>query len=161
MNLNIIAYKNELLSIAQEYADKNSTCAKVRVGSYIVTQAGTMYKGCNHGCGYDCIKQGCHRIAVYGDNSKEHRLPSDCVAIHSEVDAICMASRYGDSLEKATIFVTRYPCEACARAIAQSGIKKVVYGRKEAISEMTQSIFDNSGVEVIHVNDWEYEDDNS
>lgn len=150
----------ELLSAAQWYADERSTCEKVKVGSVLITRRGSMYNGCNHGCGYDCRSQGCHRIAVYGEKAKKHRLPSDCMAIHSEIDAICEATHYGDCLEEAAIFVTRYPCEACARAIARSGIKKVVYGRKEKISEMTKSIFDSGGIEVIHVNDWEYEDNN-
>lgn len=157
---NIKDYK-KMLSRAQSYADVNSTCAKVQVGSLIVTENFTVIHGCNHGIDRCCKAVGCHRVEKYGDDSKLHRLPSDCVAIHSEVDAICQAAKLGVGLERAVIFVTRYPCEACARAIARAGIRKVVYGRKESISEMTANMLNCAGVAVVHVSDWEYADNNS
>lgn len=151
----------QMLSRAQAYADVNSTCAKVQVGSLIVTEDLTVIHGCNHGIDRCCREVGCHRVEKYGDNSKLHRLPSDCVAIHSEVDAICQAAKLGVDLDRAVIFVTRYPCEACSRAIVRAGIRKVVYGRKEPISGMTANMLYCAGVEVIHVSDWEYADNNS
>lgn len=151
----------QMLSRAQAYADVNSTCAKVQVGSLIVAENFTVIHGCNHGIDRCCRAVGCHRVEKYGDDSKLHRLPSDCVAIHSEVDAICQAAKLGVDLDRAVIFVTRYPCEACARAIVRAGIRKVVYGRKEPISDMTANMLHCAGVAVIHVNDWEYADNNS
>jgi deoxycytidylate deaminase len=47
--------------------------------------------------------------------------------------------------------VTRYPCEACARAIVAAGIKHVVYAGKEQISQQTEEIFTRSSTEVTHV----------
>lgn len=151
----------EMLYRAQNYAEAKSTCKKVHVGSRIVTTDLMEINGCNRGIERSCVLQGCHRVEKYGENSKIHRLPSDCVAIHSEVDAISKAARNGFSLDDAVIFVTRYPCESCARAIITSGIRKVVYGRKESISDMTKSMFDVAGVEVVHESDWLCEDDNS
>lgn len=151
----------QMLSRAQLYADLGSTCEKVQVGSLIISENFTIINGTNHGTVRNCKISGCHRIEKYGDNSKLHRLPSDCVAIHSEVDAICRAARLGVSLDRAVIFVTRYPCEACARAIVTAGIRKVIYGRKEKISDMTSNIFKFAEVEVVHVSDWDYSDDNS
>lgn len=148
------------ISKAQEHADALSTCVKVKVGSCIVPvhqefiHSGYVY-GCNHGCSYNCEEQGCHRVKIYGENSMLHRLPSDCVSIHSEIDAICRAVRTGVSTFGATIYVTRYPCEACARAIISAGIQKVIYGRKTRISEMTREMFEHAGIEVIHVSDWD------
>lgn len=151
----------KMLSRAQTYANASSTCSKVQVGSLIVTENYTVIHGANSGVGYDCRLRGCHRVAMYGENSKLHRLPSDCMAVHSEVDAICKASKNGVSLNRAVIFVTRYPCEACARAIVQAGIRKVVYGRKEPISDMTRDMFQYAGIEVVHVSEWDYDDNNS
>lgn len=150
-----------MLSRAQVYADMNSTCAKVKVGSVIITDTYAIIYGCNRGIERDCVVEGCRRIAVYGEDSKSHRLPSDCVAVHSEVDAICQAAKLGIRLKDSVIYVTRYPCEACARAIVKSGIRKVVYGRKESISEMSAQTFRTGNVEVIHLDDWEYADNNS
>lgn len=151
----------QMLSRAQAYADVNSTCAKVQVGSLIVAENFAVIHGCNHGIDRCCRAVGCHRVEKYGDDSKLHRLPSDCVAIHSEIDAICQAAKLGVDLNRAVIFVTRYPCEACARAIVRAGIRKVVYGRKEPISDMTANMLHCAGVAVIHVSDWEYADNNS
>lgn len=147
------------LDFAQGYADKYSTCVKVHVGSLIRAKGLQFYVyGCNHGV-HNCKENGCRRIMLYGNASKEHRLPSDCDSIHSEVDAICNAARRGVNLTGATIYVTRYPCEACARAIAASGITHVIYGRNEEISEYTKKILEAEGVSVEKL-DWEREDNN-
>lgn len=147
------------LNNAQNYADVNSTCAKVKVGSMILGHDGEVMFGCNHGV-CNCVKNGCRRIKLYGENSKEHRLPSDCDAIHSEVDAISKAAKVGMKLSGATIFVTRYPCENCARAIAQAGITTVIYGRREDPSEYTRQILDDSGVKCFKLDTWNREDNN-
>lgn len=150
-----------MLDRAQSYADAEATCKKVKVGSVIITENFSIVKGRNHGLNHNCESKGCLRVLKYGENSKEHRLPSDCSAIHSEIDAICHAAEKGVPLFGATIFITRYPCEACARAIVKSGIRKVVYGRKEKISKMTEAIFNWGEVLVTHEEDWTADDDNS
>ena len=158
-----------VLDSAHEYANKNSTCCKVKVGSCIIpngddslfgleTFKHAVY-GCNHGY-ENCKENGCRRIRLYGEASKEHRLPSDCDSIHSEIDSICRAASKQILTKGATIFVTRYPCEACARAIVAAGIKKVVYGRKESISEYTAEIFSKNEVKVEKIKGWEREDNN-
>ena len=146
------------LNAANDYAYKYSTCAKVHVGSAIVTGEHFVF-GCNHGV-MDCRKNGCRRMRLYGENSKTHRLPSDCDALHSEIDTIGTAAKLGIKTEGATIYVTRYPCEACARAICAAGIKTVYYGRSESISDYTALIFELHGVKVTKVEDWTEEDDN-
>lgn len=151
-----------MLTKAQAYSNANSTCEKVQVGSLIITEKYEFVYGSNNGVGaFSCKASGCHRVKVYGDNSKLHRLPSDCMSIHSEVDAISKAAKSGIELNNAVIFVTRYPCEACARAIAAAGIRKVVYGRKEMISDMTRTLLEFNGIEVVHESEWNYEDNNS
>lgn len=44
---------------------------------------------------------------------------------HSELNAIL--NYRGGSLEGATIYVTLFPCNECAKAIIQSGIRRIVY----------------------------------
>ena len=43
---------------------------------------------------------------------------------HSELNAILNA---GNDLHVSTMYVTLYPCNECAKAIIQSGIKKVIF----------------------------------
>ena len=45
---------------------------------------------------------------------------------HGELNAIL--NYRGGSLEGAKIYVTLFPCNECAKAIIQCGIKKVIYG---------------------------------
>ena len=145
------------LTLAGKYAKVKTGCTKVSVGSCIVKNDTVVSMGANRAVPDLCQTQGCLRIEKYGDNAKTHRNPDDCRAIHSEVDAIGKAARNGVSLEGATIYVTRYPCEACARLIIASGIKTVIYGRNQQISEQTQRMFDIAGVN--HFNYSSYEED--
>ena len=138
------------LKAAGEYAKEYSGCTKVSVGSCIVKNDTIISMGANRTCPDLCKTHGCLRIAKYGNNSKEHRNPDDCRAIHSEVDAIGKASKNGVSVAGATLYVTRYPCEACARLITASGIKIVVYGRQQLVSPMTAEIFKEAGVVCIN-----------
>lgn len=149
-----------LMDDAQEYADKRSGCKKVAVGSVILTSSlvKTRIFGANKTLPVNCRTEGCRREELYGENSKEHRLPSDCRAIHSEVDAITTAARLGIPTKDSTMYITRYPCEACARAIVSAKIRKVVYGRKQEISEETKKIFEAGNVSVEWLSEWDYED---
>ena len=46
---------------------------------------------------------------------------------HAEFNAI-LNTRNGSALEGCTLYVTLFPCNECAKAIIQTGIKEVVYG---------------------------------
>lgn len=140
------------LTLAQEYANKFSGCLKVAVGALIVDEYGLIIStGANRAVPNGlCMEFGCLRIEKYGENSKSHRNPEDCRAIHAEIDAI--ATCYGGIPDNCTLVVTRYPCETCAKAIKVSGITKVIYGREQKISKGTKEIL--KGVEVIWQKSW-------
>jgi dCMP deaminase len=147
------------LSLAGSYAKRFTGCTKVSVGSCIVKNNNIIAMGANRAMPDLCRSpRGCLRIEKYGTNSKMYRSPEDCRAIHSEVDAIGNAARAGVSTEGATIYVTRYPCEACARLIITAGIKKVVFGRNQPISETTRQMFESAGVEYYNCSEY-MEDD--
>lgn len=154
----MISLNMEYLQIAGAYARNYSGCTKVSVGSCIVKNGVIIALGANRACPNTCRTQSCLRVEKYGNNSKEHRNPDDCRAIHSEADAIARAARDGISTAGATLYVTRYPCEACARLIVMAGIKLVVYGRQQSISAMTKQIFEEAGVICINYPDY-MEDD--
>jgi dCMP deaminase len=145
------------LRLASFYAKDNSGCTKVSVGSAIEKDGKLISLGANKTDLNLCKSvRGCLRVELYGENSKDHRLPSDCRAIHSEIDAIASART---DLTGATIYVTRYPCEACARAIISAGIARVVYGRETRISAQTERLFEFNDVVVWHSKEYK-EDDN-
>lgn len=155
----MMLYSMRFLKMAGEYAKERTGCTKVSVGSCIVNDGKAVSLGANRVIGDWCKHDGCLRIAKYGDNAKTHRNPDDCLAIHSEIDAIGNAAKLGIPLQGATIFVTRYPCEACARAIVAAGIKTVVYGRNQLISSQTQAMFDEAG--VVYYNEPNYMEDDT
>jgi dCMP deaminase len=48
-------------------------------------------------------------------------------AIHAEASIIAQASKHGCSVKGCELFVTTFPCPACANLIALSGIKRVYF----------------------------------
>ena len=48
-------------------------------------------------------------------------------AAHAEMAAISDASRRGIAIDKATLYVTTFPCHECARLIVAAGIARVVF----------------------------------
>lgn len=149
----------DFLTLAQEYSEEHTGCLKVAVGAVIVGRRNEILSyGTNLAVPDLCRNEGCLRILKFGNDYKTHRGATDCRAIHSEVQAICNCAKNGIPTEGATIYVTRYPCESCARQIVAAGISKVVYGRQQEISEMTKEIFDTYKVEYVWNNNFYAED---
>lgn len=143
--------REDYLDMAQLYADKLSGCCKVAVGSVIVKDERMISFGANRAVPHNCKALGCLRVKKYGDDSKSHRNPEDCSSIHSEIDAL---SNLRESAAGATIYVTRYPCEGCAKALVSAGIKEVVYGGTARISEMTARMFDEYNIRCVWIPAW-------
>lgn len=49
-------------------------------------------------------------------------------ASHAEANLIAFAAREGIRTKDCTVYVTHYPCAACARALIQAGVAEVVIG---------------------------------
>lgn len=68
---------------------------------------------------------------------------------HSELNAIL--NYRGGSLEGSRLYVTLFPCNECAKAIIQSGIKKIVYSDNKYANtpsvRASRRMFDAAGVE--------------
>ena len=143
--------REDYLDMADLYAKKQSGCCKVHVGCVIVKEDRMVAFGANRSTFHNCRHRGCNRVRLYGDDSKSHRNPEDCSSIHSEIDAL---SQMREPAAGATAYVTRYPCEGCAKALIASGIKEVVYGGTTVISPMTQEMFEVSGIHCTHMVDW-------
>lgn len=72
---------------------------------------------------------------------------------HSELNAILNAR--GADLRGTTLYATFFPCNNCAKAIIQAGIKKVVYLRMytyEEVVEISKEMFEKAGVEYVAFN---------
>ena len=60
--------------------------------------------------------------------------------VHAEQNVITFAAKNGISTNDATLYVTHSPCPDCAKLIAQSGIKRIVYN---------ECYRDESGIEFL------------
>lgn len=67
------------------------------------------------------------RIGLLPEHREAHSTWSRSNEIHAELNAILYAARNGLSIDGATMYVTASPCGDCAKSIAQSGIRKVVF----------------------------------
>ena len=101
-------------------AANRSKDPNTRVGACIVDSGNvilsTGYNGFPHGCSddeYPWARDG---------KSEETKYP---YVVHAELNAILNAS--GKNLSGARLYVALFPCNECAKAIIQSGIKEVVY----------------------------------
>lgn len=74
--------------------------------------------------------------------------------LHAEANAITKLAKSGNSSEGATIYVTLSPCLNCAKLIAQSGIKRVVYMEKYRITDGLDFLRE-LGVTVTHITEEE------
>jgi dCMP deaminase len=72
--------------------------------------------------GYNGLPAGCNDNLPERNTTPEKYLYFE----HAERNAIYSAAAHGIPLAGCTIYITRYPCADCARAIIQTGIKKVV-----------------------------------
>lgn len=71
-------------------------------------------------------------------------------AIHSEASIIAQAGKYGVKTQGCELFVTTFPCPACANLIALSGIKRVYFADGYSLVGAID-VLRAYGVEVVRV----------
>ncbi len=110
------------LNIAQETATR-SNCVRRQHGAVIVKNRrirSTGYNGPPSGHPH-CDEGACPRARSESVSGWGH---DDCIAIHSEANAILYSSP--EERQSASIYITGAPCFGCAKLIANSGIREVV-----------------------------------
>ena len=75
--------------------------------------------------GYNGLPRGCSDDEFPWDREGEELDTKYVYTTHSELNAILNYS--GGSLAGAKLYVSLFPCNECAKAIIQSGIKEVIY----------------------------------
>ena len=99
-------------------AAKRSKDPNTQVGACIVSQDNIILS-----TGYNGFPVGCSDDDYPWDREGEQtKYP---FVVHAELNAIL--NTRGKSLENAKIYVALFPCNECAKAIIQSGIREVVY----------------------------------
>ena len=102
-------------------------------------------------CGYNGAPHGFSDDSFPWDREGEFLETKYPYVCHAELNAILNSNA---DLRGDTIYVDLFPCNECAKAIIQCGIKKVIYlcdkynGTKENI--VAKKLFDECGVEYEH-----------
>jgi dCMP deaminase len=117
-----------------------------QVGSCIVSQDNKILS-----IGYNGFPRGCSDEEFPWAREDADPLKTKYVCVtHSELNAIL--NYRGGSLEGSKLYVSLFPCNECAKAIIQAGIKTVIYAENkyEGTPAVTAShmMFDAAGVEV-------------
>jgi dCMP deaminase len=98
--------------------------------------------------GYNGMPKGCSDDELPWDREGSFTKTKYAYVCHAELNAILNSD--GRSLDKSTIYVTCFPCNECAKAIIQAGIKKVVYLENKYpdadATRVSQKLFKMAGV---------------
>lgn len=102
-------------------SSKRSKDPSTQVGCCIVSQDNKILS-----MGYNGFPRGCSDdVFPWGKNSDKYEESKYAYVAHSELNAIL--NNPGCSLIGSKLYVTLFPCNECAKAIIQSGIKEIVY----------------------------------
>ncbi len=118
------------------------------------TQVGACIVSGNHkilSVGYNGFPIGCSDDAFPWEREGDELGTKYPYVTHGEMNAIL--NYRGGSLEGTILYVSLFPCNECAKAIIQAGIKKIVYDSdKYALSPSTvasKRMLDAAGVEYV------------
>jgi dCMP deaminase len=137
------------MTITHEVAGR-STCLRAAVGAVIVRDRSilaTGYNGAPAGMPH-CLDVGC---LVYESRTPTGDVEQNCFrTIHAEMNAIAQAARNGTSIQGADIYVTHTPCIHCFKALVNTGIKRVFYGREYKLQTL-EELRRYTGVDLVAV----------
>ena len=107
-------------------AAQRSKDPSTQVGACIVSSENSCYgKNVIISTGYNGFPIGCSDDEYPWEREGECNSTKYPFVVHAELNAILNAQ--GKSLLGAKIYVALFPCNECAKAIIQSGIKEVIY----------------------------------
>ena len=116
---NHISWDDYFMGVALLAAERSKD-PSTQVGACIVNSSERILS-----TGYNGFPYGCDDDAFPWDREGESNNTKYPFVVHAELNAILNAG--GRNLDGARIYVALFPCNECAKAIIQAGIKEVVY----------------------------------
>lgn len=116
-----------------------------KVGACIVNKKNRIV-----GIGYNGFPYGCEDSIYPWDNAKDKKFLDTKYpyVVHAEPNAILNSS---EPLDGATLYVSLFPCNECAKLVIQSGIKHIVYMSDKyhdaESSIASRKMFDSAGID--------------
>ncbi|KAI4475548.1 hypothetical protein M0802_015108 [Mischocyttarus mexicanus] len=127
-------------------SSKRSKDPVTRVGACIVDKNNIIV-----GVGYNGMPRNCSDdVFPWEKNSKEELNNKKLYVCHAEMNAIL--NKNMNKLEGCRMYVTLFPCNECAKAIIQSGLKKIFYmsdkNKDKIVTKASKKMF--NAAEVIY-----------
>lgn len=130
--LNWDEYFAKIVSVTAE----RSSCHRLHVGCLLVKNNRIISQG------YNGHLPGCKHESIVRNNHEQ-------ATVHAEQNAICDCAKRGVSCERATAYVTHYPCIICCRLLLASGIKEIRYLEDYKNDELVKYFCNELNVELI------------
>lgn len=115
---NILSWDDYFMGLAHLSAMRSKD-PSTQVGACIVNPEKRVV-----GIGYNGFPTGINDDEFPWETHDQYDLSKYAYVVHAELNAILNATQ---KLEGCTIYVSLFPCNECAKAIIQSGIKRLVY----------------------------------
>lgn len=119
------------------------------------TQVGAAIVDANHrvvSVGYNGLPTGCSDDDFPWSREGQGLESKYLYVVHAELNAILNAPR---SLQGCTLYVSLFPCNECAKAIIQCGIKRIVYESDKYAEEpstlASKRMLKAAGVELVRI----------
>lgn len=154
-NTSYISWDEYFMGVAL-LASKRSKDPNTQVGACIVSGDTNIHIKENTilSIGYNGLPYGCSDDEFPWDRQGELLETKYPYVVHAELNAILNAQ--GKSLMGAKIYVALFPCNECAKAIIQSGIKEVIYlsdkYSETDIVKASKKMFESAGVKLTKLN---------
>ena len=104
------------------------------------------------GIGYNGLPMGCNDDEFPWEREGSTLDTKYVYVVHAELNAILNSTT---SLQGCTLYVSLFPCNECAKAIVQAGIKKIVYESDKYadtdIVKASKRILNAAGVELYQI----------
>jgi len=141
-----LAECQKFMAEAQAEAEK-AKCWWRQVGAVAVKNGKIIFRGFNKMLPNEdeCYKIGCVRDSIAPGKS-----PEVCSVTHAEATIVSLAARDGVSLKDTILFVTHFPCPACAKLVALAGFKKLVYTRGSSVFD-GERVMASRGVDIVKI----------
>ena len=136
----------KFMSEALKEAER-SKCWWRQVGAVAVKDDEVIFRGFNRMLP---TEDECYKIGCIRDSIEPGKDPEVCSVTHAEASIISLAACDGVSLKNTILYVTHFPCPACAKLVALAGFKKVVYSRGSSVFD-GERVMASKGIDIIKI----------
>lgn len=145
---NVLTWDEYFMSLAH-LSGMRSKDPNTQVGACIVNERKRIV-----GIGYNGLPYGCNDDEYPWERDGGFLDTKYAYVVHAELNAILNAT---EPLQNCTIYVSLFPCNECAKAIIQSGIKEVVYEsdkyRDTDSAKASRKMLNSAGVKLRQVDE--------